>query len=217
VRQAPPNVQNARMSARALLPREPLAPSAAPFLPAQANALPEHLLSERLIIRVARPGDGPMFNRAIHESHDHLAPWLAWVTPMPTPEASELACRKAYARFLLNEDLMALFILRDSGALVGGSGLHNVNWALRHFEIGYWGHPKFAGAGLITEGVRALADHALGELQASRVYLTTDEHNAASWRLAERAGFELEGILRNERLDLAGRLRSTRVYARVPR
>jgi len=53
-------------------------------------------------------------------------------------------------------------------------------------------------------------------LNASRVFLTTDEMNIASWRLAERAGFELEGTLRNDRRNLSGGLRNTRVYSRVP-
>lgn len=68
----------------------------------------------------------------------------------------------------------------------------------------------------MTEGVRALADHALGPLAASRVTILCDDRNTPSWRLAERAGFQLEGILRNDRLDLSGRLRDTRVYSRVP-
>jgi RimJ/RimL family protein N-acetyltransferase len=67
----------------------------------------------------------------------------------------------------------------------------------------------------MTEGVRALVDHALRELGASRVFLTTDDRNNRSWRLAERAGFQLEGVLHNERLDQAGNLRNTRVYARL--
>ena len=50
----------------------------------------------------------------------------------------------------------------------------------------------------------------------ARVFLTTDDRNEASWRLAERAGFELEGILRNDRRNLAGGLRDTRVYSRIP-
>ena len=179
------------------------------------NTLPEQLETERLIVRVARPGDGEMFNQAVIESHERLAPWLSWVTPQPTVEESELDCRRAYARFLLNEDLMALFLRRNSGVLVGGSGLHNANWKLRQFEVGYWGRTAYAGSGLVTEGVRALAEHALIKLQASRVYLTTDDRNTASWRLAERAGFQFEGVLRNERLNLAGDLRNTRVYSRV--
>ena len=179
------------------------------------NLLPERLETERLIVRVARPGDGAMFCRAIHESLDRLSPWLGWVQPPPTVESSEAHCKRAYARFLLNEDLMAFFLQRDSGALVGGGGLHKADWTLRQFEVGYWGHALHAGSGLVTEGVRALTEHALTALQATRVFLTTDDLNTASWRLAERAGFELEGVLRNERLNLQGRLRNTRVYSRV--
>lgn len=180
-----------------------------------ASSLPEHLETARLVIRVARPGDGSAFNAAIHESLERLSPWLTWVTPPPTLEQSEASCRRAYARFLLNEDLMAFFFDKKSGSLVGGSGLHNANWDLRCFEIGYWGHPNFTGHGLITEGVSALSDHALDFLNASRVFLTTDEMNIASWKLAERAGFELEGTLRNDRRNLFGALRNTRVYSRV--
>jgi RimJ/RimL family protein N-acetyltransferase len=179
------------------------------------SSLPEQIDTERLIIRVARPGDGSVFHAAIHESLDRLSPWLTWVTPPPTPEDSEASCRRAYARFLLNEDLMAFFFDKASGCLVGGSGLHDANWDLRCFEIGYWGRSSFAGQGLITEGVSALSDYALDSLDASRVFLTTDEANIASWKLAERAGFELEGTLRNERRNLSGGLRHTRVYSRI--
>lgn len=179
------------------------------------STLPEQIESERLVIRVARPGDGVMFNAAVVESLERLSPWLGWVTPVPSVEQSEASCRKAYARFLLNEDLMVFFFQKSDGSLVGGSGLHDANWDLRCFEVGYWGHAKFAGRGLITEGVAALSDYALNRLGASRVFLTTDDRNVASWKLAERAGFQLEGVLRRDRRDLAGRLRDTRVYSRI--
>jgi RimJ/RimL family protein N-acetyltransferase len=179
------------------------------------DQLPETLETDRLVIRVARPGDGAMFNGAILESLDSLSPWLGWVTPPPTLEQSEFGCRRAYAKFLLNEDLMVFFLLKSDGTLVGGSGLHDVDWALRRFEVGYWGRARFCGQGLMTEGVRALADYALNELSASRVFLSTDDSNTSSWRLAERAGFHLEGTLRNERFALSGSLRDTRVYSRI--
>ena len=156
-----------------------------------------------------------MFHAAIAESQPELAPWLAWVTPVPTPEESEAKCVAAYERFQRNEDLMALFLLKETGELVGGGGLHKADWALRQFEVGYWGRTRFLGAGLMTEGVRALARHAIDVLGASRVFLTTDERNLRSRRLAERAGFEYEGTLRKDRLALDGQLRNTRVYAIV--
>ena len=42
-----------------------------------------------------------------------------------------------------------------------------------------------------------------------------DERNAASRRVAERAGFTFEGTLRRDALDTNGEPRNTRVYARV--
>lgn len=180
------------------------------------NEFPERIETERLVIRVAQPGDGPAFNEAVVESVQSLSPWLAWVTPVPSVQESEERCRRAYGKYLLNQDLMVFFFEREGGALIGGSGLHNPNWTLRQFEVGYWGRSTRSGKGLMTEGVRALSDYALESLGAVRVFLTTDDANERSWRLAERAGFELEGVLRNERLDLKDRLRHTRVYARVP-
>jgi RimJ/RimL family protein N-acetyltransferase len=179
------------------------------------NILPEQLESPRLVIRVAKPGDGIAFNEAVISSLDELAPWLGWVSPPPTVEQSEANCRRGYARYLLNEDLMAFFFEKSSGALVGGSGLHDPDWKTRRFEVGYWSRTGFGGKGLITEGVRALSDYALKELGANRVFLTCDDKNVRSWKLAERAGFTLEGILVNERLNLQGQLRNTRSYART--
>ena len=179
------------------------------------DQFPESLETDRLLVRVARPGDGQMFNTAIVESSEQLKQWLGWVDPPPSWRESEASCCRAYARFLLNEDLMVFFIDKASGELVGGSGLHNPDWALRQFEVGYWGRSSFLGQGFITEGVAALTEYALQQLGASRVFLTTDELNRASWRLAERAGFQLEGTLRHDRLNIHGQLRNTRVYARV--
>lgn len=183
--------------------------------PMPSDFLPEQLDTERLHIRVAKPGDGAVFNEAILASLDDLSPWLGWVTPPPTLADSERNCRRAYARYLLNEDLMVFFFAKADGALVGGSGLHGADWGLRRFEMGYWCRSGYGGQGLISEGVRALADHALAELGAQRVFLTCDEQNLRSWKLAERVGFQLEGVLRKERLNLQGRLRNTRVYARI--
>jgi RimJ/RimL family protein N-acetyltransferase len=180
------------------------------------STLPESIETERLIIRVAKPGDGAVMNAAIKASHETLSPWLGWVTPVPSVEESEEGCRNAYGRFLLNVDLMVLIFDKESGGLVGGSGLHDADWEKRQFEIGYWGNVEFSGRGLMTEAVNAIAHYALKKLGAQRVFLTTDEQNIHSWKLAERAGFEFEGTLRNDRYNLQGALRNTKVYSMIP-
>ena len=50
---------------------------------------------------------------------------------------------------------------------------------------------------------------------AQRVEIRMDDLNVRSWRVAERAGFTLEGVLRADRLTVTGTLSNTRIYARV--
>ena len=63
--------------------------------------------------------------------------------------------------------------------------------------------------------MRALARLAFDTLDARRVEIRMDDNNAASWRVAERAGFTLEALLRFDSATPAGEPRSTRIYARV--
>lgn len=179
------------------------------------DAFPESIETEQLLIRTARPGDGPVYNEAVVQSLSDLRPWLHWAKVAPTLEVSELACRHAYGCFLLDEDMMAMFFERKTGTLIGGGGLHKADWKLRKFEIGYWGRSGFTGRGLITEAVAALADHAMKELRANRLVLSVDEKNVRSCRVAERTGFVLEGTHKNADFGPDGQLRNLRVYAKT--
>ena len=99
---------------------------------------PESLESDRLAIRAPRTGDGTPIHAAVQETFDDLQPWMPWAQQMPTLEGSEsYACRAQY-QFLAREDLALLLFLKDTNTLVGGSGLHRINWAIPKFEIGYW-------------------------------------------------------------------------------
>jgi RimJ/RimL family protein N-acetyltransferase len=100
------------------------------------------------------------------------------------------------------------------GRLLGGCGLHCIDWNVRRFEIGYWRRTS-AGPGLIDEAVQALTRFAFDELRAQRVEIRMDARNDASRRVAERNGYTFEGVLRADSLTPSGEPRDTRLYARV--
>lgn len=183
--------------------------------------VPERIETERLVLRPPRRGDGSVLNAAIVESLAELKPWMPWAQAAPTPTESEAYCRRQQARYLLREDLALLIFERRAGAvdgrdgaLLGAAGLHRIDWTLRSFEIGYWRRGQ-GGRGIVTEAVVAIARMAFDALAARRIEIRADDANVSSWRVAERAGFTLEALLRFDSATPAGQPRSTRIYARV--
>ena len=84
-----------------------------------------------------------------------------------------------------------------TGELLGSVGLLGFDWDERRCEIGYWLAPWGRGRGAATRAVRLLSPWALRELGVARVALHTTPDNEASQRVAERAGFTREGVLRS--------------------
>ena len=162
------------------------------------------------------PGDGPELHAAVKESMAELLPWMPWPGEHKTVEDSEASARGARVRFLERTELRMHLYLRGTGTLVGSSGLHGIDWAVPKFEIGYWCRTGMTGRGYATEAVRAVAAFAFDTLEANRVEIRCDPRNRPSARVAERAGFLLEGELRNQARGTDGTLRNTLVFSAVP-
>jgi ribosomal-protein-serine acetyltransferase len=179
--------------------------------------LPAQIVTERLSIVPPSPGDGTMLNRAITESFAELQQWMPWAARLPSVEESERYVRDAAANYLRRADLPLFLRERVSGEFIGASGLHRIDWSVPRFEIGYWCRTSRVGRGYITEAVVAITRFAFDVLHAERVEIRTDTANTRSWRIAERLGFKLEGVLRRDTRTPQGELRDTRVYALTER
>ncbi|TCM97910.1 RimJ/RimL family protein N-acetyltransferase [Paenibacillus sp. BK033] len=177
--------------------------------------IPESFESERLIIRAPLYGDGAAVNEAIIESIEELRPWMPWANKIPTIEESEINVRQSRLEFLERTDLRLLLFHKETGRLVGSSGLHRMDWQARNFETGYWVRTSYEGQGYITEAVEAITNFAIQELEANRIEIRCDARNKRSANVAERSGFTLEGILRSEKRAADGSLRDTRIYSKV--
>ena len=66
----------------------------------------------------------------------------------------------------------------------------------RRATVGYWLLLEARGKGLATRAVRLVSRWALRELVLPRLGLLTEPWNVDSQRVAERAGFRREGVLR---------------------
>lgn len=177
---------------------------------------PHQFETERLLLRMPMPGDGKAIYEAISASIKELKPWMGFAQNGQTEEETEINTRESHVRFLKREKLRMLVYLKETNQFVGSSGLHNIDWDVRKFEIGYWGDTRFSGNGYMTEAVAGLTEFTFNELQANRVQIQCDTRNSKSRAIPERLGFKLEGIIRNEDLSVDGKvLRDTCMYAKI--
>ena len=156
--------------------------------------IPMPIVTPRLIIRPAMPGDGAAIHANKIETWDQLSRWMPWAKAIGTAENDEATVREAYAKFIRRDDMMMIGIDRETGHIVMGTGLHRYCWTVRRFEIGYWVTKSAQGRGYATEGTNALIRYAFGALKARRVDIVHAAGNEASRRVIEKLGFIPEAI-----------------------
>jgi ribosomal-protein-serine acetyltransferase len=176
---------------------------------------PESFETERLLIRAPLWGEGAVMNEAIVESQEQLKPWMPFAQTLPTVEESEKFTREARLAFLNRTELHMRIFDKLTGEFIGCSGMHQLDWDLRNFEIGYWIRSSCAGKGYMTEAVNGITDFAIRELAANRIEIRCSARNLKSAAVAERAGYTLDGILRGNRRGLDGEIHDSKVYAKV--
>jgi RimJ/RimL family protein N-acetyltransferase len=106
------------------------------------------------------------------------------------------------------------FAIVEDSRVVGSIGMRVNENDTGH--IGYWCAPDLRGRGIVPRAVRRLCEHALDDLGLQRLELITDPDNAASQRVAEKVGFQREGVLRSHLVHPDGRRRDSVMFSLLP-
>src|SRR3954469_236848 len=95
---------------------------------------PDHLETDRLLLRIPRLGDGKFVWPAVVESQAELAPFMPWAYPQASEQLTEEWCRRAGANFLLREAFKFSLYLKGTDTCVGSCGVPRLKWAVPSFE-----------------------------------------------------------------------------------
>jgi RimJ/RimL family protein N-acetyltransferase len=138
---------------------------------------------------------------AIVECVDGDAEITIWLDQVPQPYTADDA-RAFIDGTAVDQETYAVTDA-DSGRALGSIGLNRPIDGI--CEIGYWIRADARGQGATTRALVLLSRAALEREGVERVQLRADIENLPSCRVAEKAGFRLEGVLRsahwNARLD----------------
>jgi ribosomal-protein-serine acetyltransferase len=155
------------------------------------RVLPDRIEGGGVLIRRWLQDDAESLTRAVGESHEHLRPWMAWITEEPqTLEQRKARIREWERKWLQGGDVILGIFVDDEVA--GGCGLHR-RGGPSTLEIGYWIHPSFTGRGLATTVARLLTDAAFSLPGIEHVEIHSDKANTASAGVPRRLGFRFLG------------------------
>jgi RimJ/RimL family protein N-acetyltransferase len=91
----------------------------------------------------------------------------------------------------------AIVSAADDRQLLGSISLMAIEWQHGRAEVGYWLGPEARGHGHATRAVRLICAWAFAKLALERISLLAATGNVHSQRVAERAGFTREAVLRS--------------------
>lgn len=161
-------------------------------------------------LRPPREDDIPAITAACRDPE--IARWT--IVPAPYTEEDARAFVGGTHRADGDPEIALLIVDADTDDLLGAIGLR-VDAPTGVGDVGYWMRAEARGRGVATRAVRLLASWAFAARGLGRIEVLAATENTASRRVAERAGFTLEGILRARLPGKDGRLDAA-LYSLLP-
>jgi len=176
---------------------------------------PVFIESGDLIIRPLRMRDRGRWMKVRSKNVNWLGEWEATLpkialenTPSPLPSFYDMVLwHRREGRAERSFSLAIWYQGRNGRELIGQITLGGVTYgAMRGGHIGYWIDEEYANLGFTTQAVMAVTDYAFESLSLHRLEINIRPENAPSIKVAEKAGYLLEG-LRNRYLHIDGQWR----------
>jgi RimJ/RimL family protein N-acetyltransferase len=154
----------------------------------------EPLLDEPTVLRPWRDSDIPDLVRICQDPD--IVRWTSVPPAYSEADARTYLLRRHDAIFGGTAAPFAI-VAAPGEELIGSIALIRIAWEDRRAEVGYFLSPDARGSGHATRAVGLICHWGFGSLGLERINLYAATENAASQRVAERAGFQQEGVLRS--------------------
>lgn len=152
-----------------------------------------------LRMRPYAPGDAAALHAAAIESVAEVQPWMPWCHARYSLDEAQAWVAQQIASHE-NQREFEFVVVDSAGRLLGGCGLNQIDSANRRANLGYWIRSSASGHSHATAAVRMLVQWAYDHTALERLEVVVATGNAASLRVAEKAGAFRECVLRHRLL-----------------
>lgn len=164
------------------------------------------IVGQRLYLRPLEPT----------QDYHHVAQWhngeemRSYFNVYPT---SDTRMKERLDDFYRNfQHILLGVVLKDNNTLIGIVGLKDINTLNQNAEFYVKIDPSVQGKGYGTEATTLMIHYGFMELNLHRIQTQDMEENIGGWRADEKAGFKLDGTLRQAILRF-GHYHNVRVYS----
>ncbi|WP_018351352.1 GNAT family N-acetyltransferase [Longispora albida] len=158
----------------------------------------------RLLVRALTLADAPAVTAVFDDRQTRR--WLPFPDPFTPDDAQQWCTDLAADRRDSGDGDHYAVERREDGKLIGCLWAKRTDWAAQVTQVTYAMSPEVRGMGVACEALDALSVALVLEHGFHRVELRIAPGNLASRRVAEKAGFTYEGLLRNAGYVHGGRV-----------
>jgi ribosomal-protein-serine acetyltransferase len=147
-----------------------------------------------LDLRILELRHAPDVFMLVDRDRKYLSEWLPWVNNTHQVEDTEKFIQAELNRFARNNGFSSGIFYK--GMLVGGLGVHNIDWNQRKTSLGYWLAEPYQGHGIMTKACTKVVDFLFNHLGLNTVEIRACNENYKSRAIPERLGFQIAGTVR---------------------
>jgi RimJ/RimL family protein N-acetyltransferase len=137
------------------------------------------------------------------------------VSKTNTLEETIYFIREMLSRRSSNEYYPYLMINKVTNEFVSFIDLKNIDWSIPKSELGCYTCTEYTGKGITTVAIQQFVNHSFLEFNFKKIFLRTHVTNIAAQNIAEKCGFEREGIIRMDYKTTSGRIVDLIYYGKL--
>lgn len=98
---------------------------------------------------------------------------------------------------------------------IGFIDIKNIDWNIPKAELGFFIDENYSGKGISTKAINCISEYLLNKLKFNKLLLRIHQSNKSSQSVAEKCGFELEGIIKNDYKTTKGEIVDLLYYGKI--
>ncbi len=108
-----------------------------------------------------------------------------------------------------------IIVDNSSNRIIGFLDLKNIDWNILKSELGCYIDEDYANKGITTKAFCLFCDFCFTEYKFKKLFLRTHHSNTSAKIVAEKCGFEIEGIIRRDYKTTSGEIIDLIYYGRL--